>query len=275
MAARFFAAYGCQRLLFFVTELDGKVSVTKTILWLKKRELDARVVKSSGARRGAGDLGIGALGTAALLVSLIGSAWLLSIEIGSGTRSFVGMFTLLPLLAAMRFFSPRRAMLCGLLWGASLFAFLASGAVPVVAGTTSSLALLTAVPATYAFVLVWLARRYGFNPLMLAFGWGFVELALMPLGLEGGLLGSTIGFQSGSALHLVQGVLGYVCIAAIIVAVNGLALALLGCAYERVCGTARVVRRSSCVPQRFFPMEVPVLLLSIANLGRPRAPPIF
>ncbi|NOX57905.1 MAG: hypothetical protein GXP29_03490 [Planctomycetes bacterium] len=205
---------------------------------------------------------------------MIGSAWLLSIEIGSGSRSLVGMFTLLPLLAVMRIFSPRVAMLFGSLWGASLFAFLSAGASPLVSVTLGSFALLSSVPAVYAFALVWLSRRYGFNPFMLAFGWGFVELALMPLGLQGGLLGSAVGIGSGSLFHIVEGVLGYVCIAAIIVAVNGLALALLGCAYRRVCGTARVVRRSSCVQTRFFPLEVPILLLSIANLGRPRAPPV-
>jgi len=244
------------------------VSLTDSISWLKQRERDARVVKPVEGWR------VRSLATLAVCLSLIGSAWLLSMEIGSASRSLVGMFTLLPLLAAMRVFSPGRAMLCGSLWGASLFVFLAVGASPLVPVAVSSLVLLTAIPATYAFVLVWLSRRYGFNPLMLAFGWGLVELSLMPLGLQGGLLGSAVGFQSGSALHLVQGVLGYVCIAAIIVAVNGLALALLGCAYKRVCGTARVVRRSSCVQRRFFPLEVPIHLLSVANLGRPRAPPV-
>ncbi len=97
---------------------------------------------------------------------------------------------------------------------------------------------------------------------------------MIPLGLQGGLLGSTVGFESGSVLYLLQGVLGYVCIAALIVAVNGLALALLRRAYQGVCGSARVVRSSSGVQQRFFPLEVPITLRFVANLGRPRAPPV-
>lgn len=254
--------------------VDGKVSLTRTISRLKQRERDARVVTSPDACSPYGGGRGGLLRALAVCVLLIGSAALLSTEIGSGSRSLVGMFTLLPLLAAMRVFSPGKAMACGALWGASLFVFLVAPVEPLVPAAFSSFALLAAAPAVYALVLVWLARRYGFNPLMLAFGWGFVELALIPLGLRGGLLGSTVGFESGSVLSLLQGVLGYVCIAAFIVAVNGLALALLGRAYQRVCGTTRVVRGSSGVQQRFFPREVPVTLLFVANLGRPRAPPV-
>ncbi len=255
--------------------VDGKVFLTRTISKLKQRERDARVVTSPDAASPYGGSRGGLLRALAICALLIGSAALLCMEIASGgSRSLIGMFTLFPLLVAMRVFSPRKAMACGALWGASLFVFLSGGADPLVAVTVSSFALLAAVPALYALVLVWLARRYGFNPLMLAFGWGFVELALIPLGLPGGLLGSTVAFESGSVLSLLQGVLGYVCIAAFIVAVNGLALALLGRAYQRVCGTARVVRGSSCIQQRFFPLEVPITLLFVANLGRPRAPPV-
>lgn len=250
------------------------MSLTETISWLKERERDARVVRSTNTGLSRGDLRARWLRVLAVCAVLIGSAALLSMEIGSGSRSLVGMFTLFPLLAAMRVFSPCRAMACGALWGASLFMFLAGSAEQLVPAVLSSLVLLVAAPAAYALVLVWLARRYGFNPLMLAFGWGFVELALIPLGLEGGLLGSAVGVGSGGVLHLLQGVVGYVCMAALIVAVNGLALALLGHAYQRVCGTARVVRCSSRVVQRFFPLEVPITLRFVANLARPRAPPV-
>lgn len=254
--------------------MGGNVSLAESISWLKNRERDARVVMSTTSRTSNEGLGARVRKTLAVGLVLCASAALLSIEIGSGSRSLIGLFTLFPLLAVMRVLSPRKSMVCGAFWGASLFVALVAQTESVMPATALSFSLLVSAPATYAFVLVWLSRRYGFNPLMLAFGWGFVELAMTPLGLQGGLLGSAVGFQSGSVLHLLQGVLGYVCIAAIIVALNGLALALLGCAYRKVCGAARVVRSSSHVQQRFFPLEVPIHLRSIANLGRPRAPPV-
>ena len=259
----------------FSPRLDGKVFLAGPISWLKRREREARVLSACELRpHRFSRLVRSPLLLAAICALLVCSASLLAMEIASGNRTLLGMFTLLPLLAVMRVFAPRRAMGFGALWGASLFLFLAVRAQPLIPTTLSAFTLLTAVPAFYALAFGWLARRYGFNPLMLAFGWGFVELLLIPLGLHGGLLGSTVGFASGSVLHLLQSVLGYVCIGVLIVAMNGLALALLDHACQKVCGTARVVRTARRVQNRFFPLEVPVALLYLVSLGRPRAPPI-
>ena len=136
-----------------------------------------------------------------LLLSLIASAGLLSVAIGSPNHSWLAWLTLLPLLAAIRLLSPAKALLCGALWGSSLFLFLASGIEPVIPVTLRSFALLSIVPAAYALVGAGVTRRFGFNPLILGFAWSGVELALIPLGLAGGLLVSTYGHEVGF-LHL-------------------------------------------------------------------------
>jgi len=205
---------------------------------------------------------------------LVGSAALLSMEIASRSHPLLGWFTLLPLLAAIRVFPPRRALACGALWGGSLFLFLAARVDPLIPATIQSFALLSVVPGLFALLAVWVTRRFGFNPLILGFGWGAVELALLPLGLKGGLLGGTYGHEPGSLLHLLQGLFGYVCMAAFIVAVNGIALALLSRAYVGGCAARRYVHGSAKTEQRFFPLEVPINLLFYSNPAQPRAPPV-
>ena len=185
----------------------------------------------------------------------------------------LGWFSLLPLLAMIRVFPPRRALACGALWGGSLFLFLAARVDPLIPTTIQSFALLGVVPGLYALLAVWATRRFGFNPLILGFGWGGVELALLPLGLQGGLLGGTYGHEPGSLLHLLQGLFGNVCMGAFIVAANGIIFALLTRAYVGGCAARRYVCTSAKTERRFFQLEVPINLLFYSNPAQPRAPP--
>lgn len=206
---------------------------------------------------------------------LVASAGFLAHEISQRNHPVLGWLTLFPLLAVMRIFPARFAALGGAFWGAGLFFFLAQQAQPLVSLTVASFAFLVCLPAAYAFGVGHLARRFGFHPLILAFGWCGVELALLPLGLPGGLLGGIVG-ESGGLLSVMQGLLGYVCMAALVVAVNAIALAMLSRAYARVCASQRVLRRSSAGPQsRVVLREIPIRWNSYGLASQPRAPPVF
>jgi apolipoprotein N-acyltransferase len=205
---------------------------------------------------------------------LVASAAFLAHEIYFRTHPVFGWLTLLPLLAVIRIFSARTAGLCGAIWGAGLFCFLSLQAQPLVPTSIMSAAFLIGLPAVYAFVMVWVTRRFGFNPLILAFGWCGVELALLPLGLRGGLLGGIAG-DSGSFLSLLQGLLGYVCMAALIVAVNAIALSMLTKAYAGACASQRYVRGSAGPRPRFIPRETPIILGIYRHAAQARAPPVF
>lgn len=205
---------------------------------------------------------------------LVGSAALLASEIYFRAHPLFGWLTLFPLLAVIRVFSARRAALCGAFWGAGLFYFLAMQANPLIPPTFASLAFLVGLPAAYAFGMVWVTRHRGFNPLILAFGWCGVELALLPLGLRGGLLGGIAG-GSGSFMSLLQGLLGYVCMAALIVAVNAIVLSLLTRAYARACISPRFVRGpASRGRPRCIPRENPIGWHFYGHAAQPRAPPV-
>jgi len=206
---------------------------------------------------------------------LTASAGLLAHEISQRNHPVLGWLTLFPLLAVMRIFSARFAMLGGAFWGAGLYFFLAQQAQALIPSTLTSFAFLVGLPAAYAFGIGHVARRFGFHPLILAFGWCGVELALLPLGLPGGLLGGIVG-ESGGLLSVMQGLLGYVCMAALVVAVNAVALAMLTRAYARVCASQRLVRSSSAGPLScVIPREIPICWHSNGLVSQPRAPPAF
>ncbi len=210
-----------------------------------------------------------------LILSLILSAGLLAMEIGSRSNPWLCWFTLLPLLAAIRVLTPRQAFASGALWGGVLFFFLVSRANPLIPAGFLWLLLLTLLPAVYAFVGARVTRRSGFNPLILGFAWAGVELALMPLGLSGGLLGGTSGHQAGSFLYILEGVVGYVCVASIIVAANGILLGMLRRACVVGCGLRRYVSGCPKTTTLFFPREVPAYLFFFTNPAQPRAPPAY
>jgi len=211
---------------------------------------------------------------ATMVVSLIAGAGLLSLTMSAGHPMLASWFTLLPLLVAIRVLTPKKALGCGLLWGGSLFAFLGLSADPAILLTLQSLALLSAVPAVYAFAGSWFTRRFGFNPLILGFGWAGVELALIPLGLDGGLLAGGRGFAVGGIAYVLYNLVGSVCMASFIAVAGGLLIALAG----RVCAVvAEVTKFEYSMPERgrlVYGREVPALSFIPTSPARPRAPPI-
>ncbi len=246
----------------------------------RRRSLSATAIEGCGhvsARRGAtsADPRWGMVKAGVLVLSLIFSAGLLAMEIGSRNHPWFCWFTLLPLLTAIRVLPPRKAFSCGALWGAALFLFLVSGAGPLIPVSFLWLLLLILLPAAYAFVGARVTRRHGFNPLILGFAWAGVEVALIPLGLSGGLLGGASGHQAGSSLYILEGLVGYVCVASIIVAANGILLGMLRRACVGACGLRRYVSGCPNTQTLFFPGEVPAYLFFFTNPAQPRAPPTY
>ncbi len=162
----------------------------------------------------------------AFIVPIVLSAYLTAAAVGSPTHAWVGRLGLLPLFFAIRLFRPLRACVCGALWGASLFVFCIAAGRTAVAANLGSFALLTGIPALYAFLGAWLTRRIGFSPFVLGVGWMGVELALAPLGLHSGLLAGT---QDHTALmDYIGRALGYVLVGFLVAYVNAALVAVLG-----------------------------------------------
>ena len=204
---------------------------------------------------------------------LIASAALLSMEVAARSHPWLAWITLIPLLAAVRVLTPRNSLFCGALWGSSFFAFLASAQQPVVEPTLTAFALLTGAPAIFAFAAAWFTRRFGFNPLILGAGWAGVELALIPLGLGGGLLAGPHSEAAGAFGGVLYQVFGYVCLAAFITAANGLLVAILSRACVAIGGSRSYIRGVAGNTHRVFRSEVPVWSLLPVTSARPRAPP--
>ena len=215
---------------------------------------------------------ISALQAGAPVVALMGSAGLLAASFDS--PGWLASVTLLPLLYAVSSLRPVAAMASGVLWGASLFAFLSVGGHVPADSSLLAVALLVSAPAAYAFFGAVFTRRYCVSALLLGFGWAGVELAVSPVGLSGGLLVGTMGVKAVGTVGLLQSVLGYVCLAAFIAAVNSLLLSILHRAYVHVRSSSRrYVYGRTGVPRRFFPQEVAAELLCHVNPTQARAPP--
>ncbi len=213
------------------------------------------------------------LGKAAVpAASLIVSAYLMALAIESPHHWWLGWVTLLPLFFAIRILSPLRALSCGALWGGSLFLFSLASVDPQIAPTVGSLALLSAIPAVYAYLGARLTRRFGFSPLTLGFGWIGVELALGPLGLKHGLLAGAQG--EIAVLNYMGSFAGYALVAFLVAYVNAWLLSIVTQVHTTT-GTSRVFSRSGDGVRPLVPLEVPCFLFQLLiRPSRPRGPPV-
>ena len=207
---------------------------------------------------------------AALVLSLVGSAYIMGAVIPSGEYSWLRWLALLPLLATIRVCRPHEAMLCGVLWGLTLCTFSVAAGGAGFIPSVWSLALAGAIPAFYTGAGAWLTRRIGFSPFVLGVAWMGVEVACEPLGLRSGLLAGA--WSDGIVLHWVGSALGYVLAAFVVAYVSAWLLSAVTrvrivippprpAAESRENGTLLVPQTFSCFP-----------LLAIPP-SQPRAPP--
>ena len=208
---------------------------------------------------------------AALIVSLVVSAYVVAQAGATGRPAWIGWLALVPLFLVIRLWRPARATMAGALWGTCLYLFSVGRVDAPVFGTIPSLILLTAIPAAYACLAAHLTRWIGFSPLVLGVAWIGVELALGPMGLRTGLLGETTG--DGSWLEWVGRAFGYVVVAFPVVLVNASLVFVLSAAYPGLSWHSDRIRppdRGTFVfPRTFFCFSRFAILSS-----RPRAPPV-
>ena len=202
--------------------------------------------------------------------SLIGSAVLMAASLGRPGLAWLAWICLLPLLAAVRKLSPLPAALAGAGWGLCLNTAATAGLAPNLDPSLLSLALLAIVPAAYTALGSLATRAVGFAPLILSLLWILAEVALRPLGLEGGLLAGTQ--SAGGLAGYIAGLLGYVFIAFAIIYGNAWLLQLLSDLHLDI-SLAPVQRffvalRSRAIIPIFWQPQ-----LAIVYRGRPRAPP--
>jgi len=208
--------------------------------------------------------------TTALISSLVISAGLMTAAVASRDYAWLGWLCLLPLFFAIRTCTPARAALCGALWGGCVSLSLLIGtdvAMPALPG----LALLTVIPALYAYLGARLTRWIGFSPFILAVGWMGVELASAPLGLRYSLLAETQG--DGTLMTWVGQGLGYVFVGFIVAAVNASLVSVLSSvrlnAPQRGYSVSSRDQGALLLPQTPF-----CLALFALSPSQPRAPPV-
>ncbi len=207
---------------------------------------------------------------ATLALSLVASAFLMALSLASPEYPWLGWLTLLPLFFAIRVLRPARAMLSGALWGLSLFLFSVTLFDTGIASSLPSLALMTAVPAIYAYLGARLTRWIGFSPFVLGVSWMGVELALEPLGLHNGLLAATQG--DGVLLHWVGGALGYVLAAFIVAFVSAALVSVLSRVRLAIPRPQYLTGPGEC-PARLVPQTFSCFPLFAIPVSQPRAPP--
>jgi apolipoprotein N-acyltransferase len=209
-------------------------------------------------------------GAAALAFALSIGAFLMALSLGSARYSWLGWVTLVPLFLAIRSLSPVQAGFAGAYWGA-LFYFTA-GLLPTtqVPHDFKALALLTLIPAVFAYAATAVTRRKGFHPLLLGLGWAGVELALKPLALRYGLLAGTQ--SQGWVLTVVGNVGGYLLVAFLIAWINAWVLTVMS-AVRLPWPRTRVIRVSPDRP-KWLPLAEPFIASSRYLIpSQARAPP--
>jgi len=198
------------------------------------------------------------------------SAFLMTVAIASPRFVWLGWITLIPLLFAVRALTPFGAASFGAVWGTALFAFGAFVLPTPIAPAVGSWALLTAIPALYAFLAARMTKRVGYSPFLLALGWIGVELALHPLGLRHGLLAGTQG--SDILLRVVGSYAGYALVAFLVVYVNAWLLSALAAVPMPAPGR-RVVRTAAERIIKLSLAEIPNYWFLLLRPSKPRAPP--
>ena len=205
-----------------------------------------------------------------LIPALVASAYLMALAISSGQHPWVGLLTLLPLLRSIQILRPVGALLCGSVWGASLFGFAAVAAEPIFTPSVFALLLLTLIPGLYTFAGAWTTRRVGFSPLVLSAGWILVEFALRPLALRYGLLAPSLDSLWVGAIGRI---FGYVMMAFFVAYASAWLLAILSRIQFRLSRPVTLLGLGGPGLQlwHLIPSRLPFF---VERPSHPRAPPL-
>lgn len=244
--------------------------------------------------------------TAALMVSLMFSAFLTATVLMMPDCQWLSWISFLPLFVVVRSLRAPAAVLAGGFWGGCLYLFATrcltfdvEGLAPAIVPSAWLLVLLIAIPAVYVGLAARLTRAIGFKLLMLALGWTLVEVVLLVnhpnahelrdltqavlqyqpdssallshCGLHHDLLAGSQGV--GQPLHLVAHLLGYIFVAFLIGCANASLVSLMCRTHFSFPPTMLLLGSSNAVG--WLPSQVSVALqFWILRQTPPRAPPI-
>ena len=207
---------------------------------------------------------------AALLVSLVVSAYLTALAMEPSGPAWLAWVVLLPLFFAIRTQAPLWAMGSGALWGLGVHLFSVLSIESSASPTLLSVALLAVTPAVYAYLCARVVRSLGYCALLLGFAWVGVEVLLNPV-LHDSLL---VNAQAPGTLTGVIGrAFGSVAVAFLVAFANAVLLSVLCECTFRLPRLRPVVEVR--VPQGLV-LRHSVLVASSPAYpdARPRAPPI-
>ena len=219
--------------------------------------------------------------SAALVLSLALSAYLISVALRAPHFRWLGWIGFLPLFVAMRMLQPRLAALAGGLWGFCLYVFLTGGQPAEVDGFNTAivpsgwlLVLSIVIPLVYVGLAAGLTQSIGFKLLTLALGWTLVEAVIHLFNESGSHNGLITGSDGGAAhVHWLARLIGYVSVgflvaltnASLIGIVSGVRTHLPPClSLGGSCDTAERIPSHDVLPILFWAFRK----------AFPRAPPI-
>ena len=210
----------------------------------------------------------------AILPLSVVSAIFMALAAGTENYFWLAWIGLLPLFFLIRILPPVTAALSGAVWGISIYLFSIAGLGHSLTPSPLFFIMLAVIPGLYALLCSWLTRLFGFNPLILAFGWILLEVSLEPLGLKHGLLAGSHG--EGTHLHWMCRLFGCASVAFIIACTNATILVLVVFSTTILVG---ILRRKTLAG--ISDSHASLLLQSSSCLqllerrpGSPRAPPM-
>lgn len=216
----------------------------------------------------------------AIVVSLVLSAYLISVALRTAHFRWLGWFGFLPLFVATRWSRPVLSALAGGLWGACLYFFSAGGLAPEVQDlapailpSATLLALLIVIPAVYVGLAARRGQAIGFKLLTLALGWTLVEAVLhlsTPSGTHDGLL--TGSHAEPPHLHWLARLFGYVFAAFLVACANASLVGIVIRARLRFPACKSPVGSPTVVGRLLSPLCLAIQSWTLRR-AYPRAPP--
>jgi len=209
-----------------------------------------------------------------LMVLLACGAVLMAASLANHGRFWLCWASLVPLFVVVRLLSPIRAAIWTGCWGLAVGLLTLLFESTVAPDSVQRLALLFLFPALFGWGARRMTIRFGFQPIVMGFGWMLVELGLQFTTLEGGFL---IAAGSDNPLTVWIGqTLGFIWIALLISMFSAIVLSIVADLPMPRCPSARRIRRANRIAGFVIPFDSSLRIRCfLLRMAAPRAPPIF